>query len=181
MILSRRNGARLIRDRRGVVMTEFALILPCMLLLYLCSWQLSEAISCHRKITAASRLAADLITQYVLVTPGEIDSLLNLTAATMSPFSAQRTRARLSMITVDKAGVPRIVWSRANNMAPLSPGSVAALPANLSRTGRTLVHAEVSYRYLPHLPFGAAVPMTLSDDIFMSPRLENDVTCKGCS
>jgi Flp pilus assembly protein TadG len=176
-----RVASTLVRDRRGVAMTEFALVLPFLLLLYLGGWQVCEAITCHRKVTAASRLAADLATQYVALEPSEIDNLLAVTASTLSPFAPARTSVRLSMITVDDKGNARVVWSRATNVAPLPRGTASVLPPKLVMSGRSLVHAEVSYPFVPRVPFGVAPRLTLADSIYMSPRLENEVICKACN
>lgn len=46
-----------LRDRRGVAMVEFALILPVMLVLYLGGAQLQDGIACNRKVTIATRAA----------------------------------------------------------------------------------------------------------------------------
>ncbi|MGN6620954.1 MAG: TadE/TadG family type IV pilus assembly protein [Sphingomonas sp.] len=71
---SRTNGiralaARLIRSKRALGAVEFALTAPFLILIYVGSYQLMDAISAYRKVTVTARSLADLATQNDTKTP----------------------------------------------------------------------------------------------------------------
>src|SRR5688572_9758585 len=62
---------RFVRDRRGVSVLEFALILPVMLTLFLGGTEVTQGITIKRKTTIVTRSLADLVAQDFSVNDAE--------------------------------------------------------------------------------------------------------------
>ena len=78
--------ARLARDTRAVTATEFAIVLPFLVAMYLGGYQLSDAISAYRKVTTATRTVADLTSQFPSVSDAELDTVLAASQQVMTPY-----------------------------------------------------------------------------------------------
>lgn len=171
-----------LRDRRGVAMVEFALILPVMLLLYLGGVQLQDAMSCKRKVTITTRAAVDLIAQNTNGTTTAAEIQANLLAATqvMQPFNGSNAQIRVTELSTDKYGRTWIIWSRGQNTGSYPRGVRATVPAAMATPGTTFLVAQVSYPYQPLTTFGGIGAMTLSDILWMVPRNTDQIACSDC-
>lgn len=86
-----RLARRLRLNQGGVAAVEFALILPLMLLIYLGSAEVTQALMASRKATLVAGTLADLISQQqngVNVTDADLTNAFAAGAAIMAPFSA---------------------------------------------------------------------------------------------
>ncbi|MBY0304714.1 MAG: hypothetical protein K2W86_06140 [Sphingomonas sp.] len=54
---------------QGLALVEFALTAPFLILLYLGTYQVNDAVGCNRKVTITARSVADLTSQFATVTP----------------------------------------------------------------------------------------------------------------
>lgn len=172
----------LLRDTRGVALVEFACVLPVLLLMYLAGYQVSDALSCNRKVTIAARAMADLTTQNSSVTTGQMSIILSASSKIMAPYNAANAGVRISELYTDAKGKTTVYWSVPNaNTTALTKGSAYTLPASLNNANSYdtyLVMSEVNYSYQPAVNFGIVRPITLSDRIFMNPRLSKSVEQK---
>lgn len=173
---------RLIGDRRGVAMIEFALVLPVMLILYLGGVQLQDAVSCKRKVTITARAAVDLIAQSTTGVTSAAEVQANLTAATqvMQPYAPGTTQIRVTEIATDSQGRTSIVWSRGQNAYPYTRGIRVRVNPAMSAPGTSFLLAEVGYPYNPVATFGVFGPIALYDYIWMVPRNTDQIACSDC-
>lgn len=168
----------LVRDRRGVGATEFAIVAPLMLLLYLGGVQVMDAVSAYRKVTIAVRALADLSTQNEQVTPAEMGAILSGARQVMTPYSTANATLSIVAIDIDAAKNPAITWVCVKNAASTScgashPGLTIAsvpVPAALRVPGTSLLYSKMTLGYVPIAggTFVGTIPM--SDSLFMSPR-----------
>ncbi|USI72211.1 TadE/TadG family type IV pilus assembly protein [Sphingomonas morindae] len=174
--------ARLARAERGTALIEFTIVVPVMLILYVASVQVADAIACSRKVTITTRAVADLMAQNTSGTTSkaEIQGMLAASTQVMAPFATSSAFIRLSEVTTDNQGVSRVVWSQAMNGAPLAANAVYPLPTAMKIPGVYLLLAEVNYSYKPSVDFGFMTSKTLSDSIYMVPRNTNNITCSDC-
>ena len=172
----------LLRNRRGVAMVEFALLLPVMLLLYLGGVQLQDAMSCKRKVTTTTRAAVDLIAQNTsgTTTKAEVQANLDAAAQVMLPYDGSAAQIRVTQISTDKYGYTWIIWSQGKNTAGYPRGARASVPAAMGGRGTTFLIAQISYPYQPVTTFGSVGAMTLSDTLWMVPRNTDQITCSDC-
>ncbi|WP_162140006.1 TadE/TadG family type IV pilus assembly protein [Sphingomonas sp. Mn802worker] len=169
-----------LRERRAVAMVEFALVLPVILLLYVSSVELTNAMACQRKIGAATRFVADLVSQTIATDPGELDNILQSSKLIVSPYRADALSMTVTAIQFSENGSAAVVWSKAINAQSRASGSPITVPADLAEKGRFLIYADASYVLRPATPFGLSMPITLSDRIYMSPRVSKVIACQGC-
>lgn len=165
------------RDDRGLALVEFAIAAPVLLLLYLGGWQLSDALACRRKVTITARAVSDLTSQFASVTGAQEDSIIAAATQIMAPFSAANATIVVSDLHTDGSGNTTVAWSRASsNATARTQGSSFALPASMVSNNSDLIYGEVRYAYAPTALYGLTGPVTLADQVYMSPRLSSAVS-----
>jgi hypothetical protein len=87
-----------------------------------------------------------------------------------------RLKIVLSAVTIDANSVAKIAWSDTLNGSARSVGSTVTLPSVLVVPNTTLIWSEVSYNYSPVFGYVLTGDMTLSDQIYMRPRLSDTIT-----
>ena len=75
------------RDRGGNALVEFAVAFPVLVLLYVGSFVMSDAIACNRKVTITARALTDLATRYSNLTQAEAATILSASSQVMSPYT----------------------------------------------------------------------------------------------
>jgi Flp pilus assembly protein TadG len=189
---TRLSVARLLHDRSGIAATEFAVIVPVMLVMFFGTVEISNG-SVDRKITLTARTLSDLTSQAAPssvnapdapVTDAYLQNVFTASAAIVTPYCATPTQARLSEIYVDSSLKATIQWSKAaifagcTTPATLTTSSRIALdvvttlvPAKLLVKQTYLLLSEVSYLYTPAVGYvmGKA-GVTLSDVAYTRPR-----------
>lgn len=170
-----------LRDRRGVAMVEFALILPVMLVLYLGGAQLQDGIACNRKVTIATRAAGDLITQNTSgkISAKEVDDSLKVATQVLLPYAASEATVRVTEVATSN-GRTSVVWSRGLNVAAYKRGTAIVIPPEMRMDGIYFLFAEVTYSYTPPISLGAIGPLNLKDSLYMIPRNTDQIDCPDC-
>jgi Flp pilus assembly protein TadG len=184
------------RDCRGIAATEFAVLVPIMLVLFFGTVTFSSAVAVDRKITIFARAVSDITSQAPATTPKyavTTDTLLQnaFTAGLkiLMPYlqnSSPSANATVSEIYVDSNSVARIVWSRAATLSPTatqatlvvsgrSGGDVVTtlVPPTLLQKQTYLILSEINYLFTPAVNFGnlmANTGVTLSDFAYSAPR-----------
>jgi len=189
----RREAARLFGDSSGIAATEFAFIVPLMLVLFFGIVEFSSGVAVDRKVTLTARTLSDLTSQAQAATANAVSATVNdnylqniFTASIpiVKPYSVVPTTAQISEIYVDSSQIARIQWSRGATIgsdtatqATLAASSrnpndiIATVPAQLLVAHTYLIMSEVSYLYTP-LGIGYVMKsnLTLSDVAYSRPR-----------
>jgi Flp pilus assembly protein TadG len=183
-----RAGRFLRHDTRAVAAVEFALLLPLMLTLYIGSVEVTQLLTADRRIVLLSRTLGDLTTQSASLVAADLDNILNASVAVLAPMGATTAQLRLSSIAISGSGstdpkVPNkasVCWSYQRNWTPLTKGSFLStddLPSGLrTDVGSSLVMAEVQYPYKPVIGYVITGTVTLTEKIFMRPRVSTYVS-----
>jgi Flp pilus assembly protein TadG len=165
------------RDRRGASAIEFAIVAPLMLALYVGVVEISEGVAADRKVTLTSGTLANITAQSQALTHASMDNILNASIAIMTPYTGTIS-AKVSCLKIDASKVARVAWGAANTgTAPHSVGDVITIPDDLAVANSSVIFSEVSYLYIPvtgYVPGWSHISangITLSDRMFMSPRL----------
>src|ERR1700691_255060 len=167
---ARFSAAGLMEDRRGIAATEFALILPVMLVLFFGTVEFSAGVAVDRKVTLMARTLADLTSQTLSVANSDLTNFFNASNAIMTPYSGTPTQATVSELYVDPSTLQaRVEWSQ--GAAPRAIKSPVTIPTALAVGGTYLIFSEVSYVYVPVVDYRMAnVGITLSDVAYTRPR-----------
>ncbi|MGV8840970.1 MAG: TadE/TadG family type IV pilus assembly protein [Bauldia sp.] len=169
-------------DTRAAAALEFALILPGMLAIYLAGVEVSAAVIVDRKVTHATSVLADLVTQADgAIANVEMTNILDAVTTVISPYPEEELHIVISGVLVDEDGVARVVWSDARNGTALGVNDTVDLPDGLDQPETFLVVAEVSYDF--HAGFGAIIVGTieLSGEFFLRPRYSNEICRPTCT
>jgi Flp pilus assembly protein TadG len=167
---------RVRQDERGVSLVEFALTAPFLILLYLGTYQVNDAVACNRKVTITARAVADLTSQYANVTSSSEATILSASAQVMAPYDTSKATIIVSELYTDANGVTKIVWSQAaGTVTPHTVGATFTANPNLVTNGTYSIMAEVTYAYIPAMTFGVVGPLSLGDTIYMRPRISSSV------
>ncbi|WP_128925125.1 TadE/TadG family type IV pilus assembly protein [Bradyrhizobium guangxiense] len=171
----------LVADVRAVAATEFAIVTPFMLLLYVGGVELGTALSMNVKVSATAHSVADMITQNTAVTSTQMTGILAAATAIMAPYPITNGSTSLMTITVsevstDSSGNATVQWSTSTKAgAARTPGTAMTLssftaPGGTSNANISLILSEVSYDYTPNLGFTIAGTVKLSDSYYLFPR-----------
>lgn len=161
----------IVADRRGIALIEFAFVLPFMFLLFIGGFQLLDAISAYRKVTATVRTLADLTTRNTSINDTQADEILNASQQVMTPYSPQNATLRISQVQVKPDGTAVVNWSYAENGTKRADNSTFTAPATLIGTEqRYYIYSEITYTYTPKIATSLIGTIPLTQTIFMSPR-----------
>lgn len=167
---------RLLRDAAGVAATEFAIILPFMLALYLGGAELAQGLSIQFKVVLASRTVADLATQYTSINNATMSSILGAGSTVVAPYTISNMVVTVSEVTTNSSGQGTITWSDSLNGTPYTVGQAITLPAGLQTPSTSLILGEVTYPYQPKLGYGYTGTINIYQSTFFYPRLSGSVT-----
>jgi len=171
----------LIEDRRGIAATEFAVIVPIMLVMFFGTVEFSSGVAVDRKVTLIARTLSDLTSQSTTVADSDMTNFFAASNAIMTPYSPTPTTATITELYIDpKTFQARVQWSRSATITSsggvvLGAGhtvtSTIAIPAQLAVGGTYLIFSEVSYLYTPTIGYVMAkTGVTLSDVSYTRPR-----------
>jgi Flp pilus assembly protein TadG len=174
---ARRFAGRLIRNTRALGAVEFALTAPFLILMYVGSYQLMDAISAYRKVTITARTLADLATQNETTTQQDMQATLDAARQVMTPYSTADSSLAIAQIAIDHNGNASLVWVCANGDSPVCSTSSSALnlsditiSSDLKNPNTYLIYGRIIFHYKPSVAGTLIGPLTFSDDIFMNPR-----------
>jgi Flp pilus assembly protein TadG len=174
----RRSALELCRDRRGIAATEFAVIVPMMLVMFFGTVEFSSGVAVDRKVTLMARTLSDLTSQNISVTDIQLTNFFAAATGIMTPYPSAPTSSTISELYVDPATkVARVQWSQGS--APRGAGTTVTIPGALQVGDTYLIYSEVSYLYVPTVGYMMAkAGITLSDFSYTRPRQSTCVMYK---
>ncbi len=162
-------------DARGVAATEFAFIVPLMLVIFFGTVEVSNGVAVNRKVTLMARTLSDLVSQATTVGDSDITNSFNASAAIMTPYTSSLVQAKVSEVKIDGSGNATVAWSKASNATARSVGSTVTLPSALAIPNSYLIWSEISYVYTPAVGYVMKTAVTLTDQTYTRPRQANCV------
>lgn len=175
------------RDDRGAAAVEFALLLPIILVIYLCVVEFTQAFMVQRRVAHATSQVADITAQSGQVTKATLNSYFDIAQLIMSPFGAAPMQSKVTSVTrMDDKNIIR--WSHARGLSPDTVGDEIILPEGLlEKDGDTLIMSQSIYAY--DSPYDIAIPgfpdylsglTTFSRQFYLRPRDVVEVSCLDC-
>jgi Flp pilus assembly protein TadG len=169
--------AALVADCRAVAATEFAVVLPMMLMLFFGTVEFSNGVAIDRKVTLVARTLSDLTSRATSVADTDLTNFFAAGTGVMYPYSASLLNSTITELWIDpSSSQARVQWSK--GAAPRGQGTSVAIPSNLIATDSTgkavpnqyLIYSEVNYKYMPAVVWFLKSGLTLSDYTYTRPR-----------
>ncbi|MGA2568459.1 MAG: TadE/TadG family type IV pilus assembly protein [Pseudolabrys sp.] len=163
--------SRFTRDRRGVSAVEFAFIAPVMIGLYLGCTEISDGVAADRKVSLVVDALSNLSAQVTTISTADMTNILNASSSIIAPYSANNLQSTVSCLKIDANGKVTVAWSATLNGTARSVGSSVTIPSALAVPSTQLLFSEASYAYTPIVGYTITGTLTLSDHMYMAPRI----------
>jgi Flp pilus assembly protein TadG len=159
---------RFSRDRRGVSAVEFALVAPMMIALYFGCVEISDGVAADRKVSLTAAALANLVAQSTSLSSTDMNNVLDASTAIIAPYSASNLKMTVSCLSIDANKNVTTKWTATRNGGT---GMTLTVPTDLKVASTQLIFAQVSYAYKPIVGYTITGTLTLSDQMFMMPRI----------
>lgn len=163
---------RLVRDRSGVAASEFALILPVLILLLFGVVEIGNLVLLDRKVTAAAQTAADLVAQSKVVTSTDISNVWSAIDSIIEPYNISGARYDIASVVADAGGATSIDWQQTHGESAFATINV---PANLLSPGDSVIVATITYAYTPVFGDVLLGPFDITEVAYLRPRTVDKV------
>jgi Flp pilus assembly protein TadG len=171
MMSSLRRFLPIARDERGVSAVEFALLAPVMIGLYLGCAEISDGVGADRKVSLTSAALANLTAQVSTISTSDMTNILDASSAIIAPYSASKLKMTVSCLKIDANKNVTVKWSETRNGTKRTSFAFDSSNSALAVANSQLILAEVSYDYTPTVGYTITGMLTLSDKMYMSPRI----------
>ena len=175
------------RDDTGVAALEIAFIMPFLLFMYFGLVDLTAMISLNRKVTYASSVVADLVTQNdSTVNSSDIDDYFNAADLVMKPTPISLVRVEVYQYRKVGANIVN-QWSRKSPDAGDCDAPDTTGMDTLMTDGNDLIVAVVCTTYTPYVAtfLGkqvlGATTFSMNEQIALRPRQSTTLDCTGCT
>ncbi len=178
-----------VADKRALAATEFAVIVPLMLVMFFGTIEFSSAVAVDRKVTMIARTLSDLTSQSTGVNDGDMQDTFTASISIVMPYDPTLVNGTVVQIKIDSSSVAKVQWSKSATIAngatqatltappsSLAPGTTVTsmIPSTLLIPSTYLIFSQASYAYTPPVTFFLKSGITLSDVSYTRPR---QVTC----
>jgi Flp pilus assembly protein TadG len=171
-------------DVRAVAATEFAIVAPFMLLLYVGGVELGNGLAMNVKVTATAHSVADMVSQNTQVTSTQMSAILGAAGAIMAPYpvtgggGASLMTITVSGVSTDSSGKATVQWSTSTSSSGARTVGqqmtlsqfTATNASNPNNANISLILSEVSYDYTPNLGYTISGTVKLTDSYYLFPR-----------
>jgi Flp pilus assembly protein TadG len=169
------------RDRSGVAATEFAMIVPIMLVLFFGVVEFTNGIAAYRDVTLMAHTNSDLTSQSKSVLDSDLTNFFAASTGVLYPYATSPTDPHLRMSIVELWVNPslqaRVQWAvNSDGSTAPTPGTVVNIPASLQVANTYVIYSSVTYVYVPTIGYvmnNAGV--LLNDFAYTRPRMSQCV------
>ena len=176
-----------VADKRALAATEFAVIVPLMLVMFFGTVEFSSAVAIDRKVTLIARTLSDLTSQSTSLADADMQNTFTASISVVMPYDAALVKGTISQIYIDANSIATVQWSKAGVIA--SGATQATLATSARKAGDKvtaespptllipssyLILSEANYTYTPAIGYVLKPKITLSDLSYTRPR---QVTC----
>ena len=173
------------RDRRAVSAVEFALLAPVMITLYFGCVEISDGVAADRKVSLTAAALANLAAQTSSISATDMTNILNAASAIIAPYDASKLKVTVSCLNIAADKSATVKWSETKNGTARAPNSTYSFDSSTSAldvASTQLILAEATYDYTPIVGMVITGTISLSDRMFMSPRISTpDYAGTPCS
>lgn len=162
---------RFCRDRGGVALVEFAMLLPVMLVAYIGMVETVQLVMINRKVTQLTSALGDLTARAQTVSTTDIDNIFNAAQTILMPYEYGNATMVVASVVIDSTGVGKVCWSNARNGTAPARGTTVTLPESVRIASTSIIMARASYKYTPSIGYVLTGTFKLGDSpIYARPR-----------
>lgn len=171
-------AAGLIDDCRGIAATEFAVIVPIMLVLFFGVVEVSNGVAAYRKVTIMAHTLADLTAQSQTLQDPDLTNIFCAASGIMTPYvsvpspciTPPNPPAQTIMeLWINPGLQARVQWSSGPGALPA--GTVVTIPPQLAVANTYVIYSQVNYVYVPAVGYVLnKAGVALSDFAYTRPR-----------
>jgi Flp pilus assembly protein TadG len=176
-----RIAIRLARDSNGIAATEFAMIVPIMLVLFFGVVEITNGFSAYRSIRLMAHTNSDLTSQSLSVQDTDLANFFAASTGVLYPFVTSSTDPNLKMsiveLWVNAALQARVQWAKNSDGSPTpAPGTVMNIPSSIAVPNTYVIYSNVKYNYVPVIGYVMnKAGVNLGDFAYTRPRLSQCV------
>jgi Flp pilus assembly protein TadG len=176
-----RLAARLIRDRSGIAATEFAMVVPIMLVLFFGVVEITSGVAAYRDVSLMAHTTSDLTSQSKSVQDSDLTNFFAAATGVLYPYVKSPTDSNLKMsiveLWVNSSLQARVQWAvNSDGSRGATPGTVVNIPTSLQIANTYVIYSSVSYLYMPTVGYVMnKAGVTLSDFAYTRPRMSQCV------
>ncbi|MGY3031482.1 Flp pilus assembly protein TadG [Bradyrhizobium sp. USDA 4354] len=172
-----------VADKRALAATEFAVIVPLMLVMFFGTVEFSSAVAIDRKVTLIARTLSDLTSQSTTLDSDDMRDTFTASISVIMPYDAALVKGTISAISIDANSIATVLWSKAGTIASGAPQATLAtsvrkagdkvtamIPPSLLVPSTNLILSEANYTYTPTVGYMLKSSITLSDQSYTRPR-----------
>lgn len=160
------------RNEKGLAATEFAMVVPIMIGMYMGAVEVGQALTIDRKLTSLASAASDLVAQSKSISESDVQDIFKITDTILSPYDTSSLRIVLSSVVADVDNVQQVEWSIANSegTAHAVGSKIPGMPADATEANSSVIVAEVQYTYTSPVSYYFKGDTSLSEMFFARPR-----------
>lgn len=157
-----------LRDGRGMVAVEFALIVPVMITIYFGTIETTNAMTAARRVTNVAQTAADLTAQASSVSTSDLNDIFAASTAILTPFPTSTVKITITSVVANSGNSPTVAWSKTYNGG--TARSSVTLPPGLTTAGSSVIMVEVVYSYASPVAEFITGPIVMRETAYLKPR-----------
>src|SRR4051794_12634322 len=127
-----------VADTRAIAATEFAVIVPLMLVMFFGTIEFSSAVAVDRKVTMIARTLSDLTSQSTAVGDNDMGDTFTASISMIMPYDATLVKGTVVQIKIDSSSVAKIQWSQSATIANGATQATLTAPPSSLAPGTTV-------------------------------------------
>jgi Flp pilus assembly protein TadG len=156
----------------GFAAVEFALVAPIMIVMFVGTVELTEALSMDRRMTTIADSVADLVSQSASVTDAELADIATIADSLLGGADPTKLQVMVASIVADPKGNPIVDWSYGTSDNLPTPGSpYTELPYGMLTAGQGVIISEAVYKFKPPIAHFMLGETRLEESAKKMPRL----------
>jgi Flp pilus assembly protein TadG len=129
-----RDAGKFLADNKALAATEFAVIVPVMLVMFFGTVEISSAVAVDRKVTLIARTLSDWTSQSSgTLTDANLQNMFTASMSIITPYDNTLVNGTIAQIYIDANSVAKIQWSKSAVIASgATQASLTAPPPTLA-------------------------------------------------
>jgi Flp pilus assembly protein TadG len=169
---------RAFKDRLASAAIDFAMIFPIMIVLFLGTYEVANAIIIYMRVIDSADTMSDLTTTYRTVASSDLTNIYTAGQMIMEPASGSGLGVSIASVAFNAStGSPSVVWQVFRGTNPPLMSDAATAASGLGSPGDSVIEAEATYTYTSIFRFVLPRGIQMSSRVFSRPRYVTSIPC----